>query len=325
MKILIAGLGSIGRRHLRNLRVLGESDFVLYRTGRSTLPDDDELRGIPVESSLTAALGHRPQAAIVANPTSLHLDVAIPAAAAGCHLFLEKPISHTVEGIDLLYSALRDGGGNAYVAFQFRFHPTLRICRELISDGAIGQPLSARVHWGEYLPDWHPWENFRESYAAREDLGGGVLLTLCHPFDYLRWIFGEVRTLSASAVPALHLGLTVDSCAEVGLVFDSGLLASVHVDFIQRPTQHSLFVVGTDGTLEWNAVDGSLVHTTVGADVLKRWNPAPEFERNTMFIDEMRHFLATIRGESSPVSNLQDGVRALEIVSAARKMAGFGI
>src|SRR3990170_4702715 len=90
-KFLIAGLGSIGRRHLRNLNALGENDVVLLRSHRSTLPDE-ELAGFAIETDLAQALEkHRPAAVIVSNPTALHLDIAIPAAEAGCTLLLEKP------------------------------------------------------------------------------------------------------------------------------------------------------------------------------------------------------------------------------------------
>jgi predicted dehydrogenase len=151
MKFLIAGYGSIGRRHFRNLLALGERDILFYRTHQSTLPID-ELSGFVVETDLEKALGYHPHAVIVSNPTSLHLDVAIPAAEAGCHLFLEKPISHSLDRVDELRTAVLHGGVQVFVGFQFRFHPGLQTVRGMIANGVIGRPLSARAHWGEYLP-----------------------------------------------------------------------------------------------------------------------------------------------------------------------------
>src|SRR5512134_101488 len=130
MKFLIAGLGSIGRRHFRNLISLGERDILLLRTRKATLPDD-ELAGYPVETELQQALQkHKPDAVIVANPTSMHLDVAIPAAEAGCHLLLEKPVSHSLERLDVLKEAVEKTGSKILVGFQFRYHPTLNKARE---------------------------------------------------------------------------------------------------------------------------------------------------------------------------------------------------
>ena len=110
MKFLIAGLGSIGRRHLRNLLALGERDIVLLRTHKATLPDD-ELAGYPVETDIHDALQkHTPDAVIVANPTALHLDIAIPAAEAGCHILLEKPISDSLDRVEELKKAAQKSG-----------------------------------------------------------------------------------------------------------------------------------------------------------------------------------------------------------------------
>ena len=178
MRFLICGLGSIGQRHLRNLRALGQQDIVLWRTGLGTLPADD-LEGIPVEPDLMTALERwQPDAAVVANPSALHVEAAVPAARAGCHIFIEKPVSDRLEGLEDLRAALAVGGGEVLVGFQYRFDPGLIRARELLHGGTIGRPLSARAHWGEYLPDWHPWEDYRRSYAARADLGGGAALTL---------------------------------------------------------------------------------------------------------------------------------------------------
>ena len=146
MKFLIAGLGSIGRRHFRNLIALGEKDIVLLRTRKATLPDD-ELAGYPVETDLAEALrNHKPDAVIVANPTSKHLDVAIPAAGAGCHILLEKPVSHSLDRLDILQNEAQKSGSKILVGFQFRYHPTLNKARELIQSNVLGRILTIHAH-----------------------------------------------------------------------------------------------------------------------------------------------------------------------------------
>lgn len=324
MKFLIAGLGSIGRRHLRNLLALGESDIILYRTHRGTLPDS-ELPDFPVETDLTTALKQQPDAVIISNPTALHLDVAIPAAQAGCHLFLEKPISHSLERIDELTVAVSSTGVSVFVGFQFRFHPGLRQVKRLLEKGVIGQPLSARAQWGEYLPGWHPWEDYRQSYSARPELGGGVILTLCHPLDYLRWLLGEVTHLWAFAGQLSQLELQVEDSAEIGLRFASGVIGSVHLDYARRPPAHQLEIVGTRGTLQWHNEDGAVhLYQASNPDLQQvsggEWEifPPPEgFERNTMFLEQMRHFVAILHGDTAPLCALEDGVRALQLSTAA--------
>jgi predicted dehydrogenase len=323
MKFLIAGFGSIGRRHLRNLRSLGEEDIVLLRSNHSTLPDD-EIAGLPVETTVEAALAHRPDGVIISNPTALHLDVAIPAAEAGCALLMEKPVSHSLDRLNTLQAAVRRSGAAVLVGFQFRYHPTLQNAAALLAEGAIGTPLSARAHWGEYLPSWHPWEDYRQGYAARADLGGGVILTLSHPFDYLSMLLGKVRELWAFTSSSRGLELPVEDTAEIGLLFASGAVGSVHLDYLQQPPAHTLEVIGSAGTLRWNNADGALAVFRTGAQDWEIIHPPEGFERNWLFMEEMRHFIAAARGEAAPVCSLEDGIRALQLAVAARESAACG-
>jgi len=322
MRFLLVGFGSIGRRHMRNLLALGERDVVVLRSGKSTLPVD-ELAGMTVVYDMQSALAHRPDAVIIANPTALHLPAAIPAAEAGCHLLLEKPISHSLEGLPQLKAALQRGGGQALVGFQFRFHPGLRKIASLLAEGAIGRLVSARAHWGEYLPNWHPWEDYRVSYASLPDLGGGVALTLCHPFDYLRWLMGEVSGMQALSGSLGGLGVNVEDTVECLLRFQSGAIGSLHLDYIQRPGVHRLELIGERGTLTWDNADGAARLSAANLDGTPgEWQvfaPPESFERNTLFMDEMRHFLAVIRGEVAPLCNLEDGEAALRLALQARQ------
>jgi predicted dehydrogenase len=322
VKTLIAGFGSIGRRHLNNLRALGETDFVLLRSHLSTLPDDD-IKGLPVETTIGAALIHKPQAVVISNPSSLHLDVAIPAAKAGCSILMEKPVSHSMERIDELQSALKQGGGHLLVGYQFRFHPGLRQIKTWLDEGFIGRPVSSRAHWGEYMPGWHPWEDYRQSYAARADLGGGVVNTLCHPLDYQRWLFGEVESLWANT-SNFALGLEVDDTAEIGLRFKSGLLSSTHVDYVQRPGQHTLQINGTDGSITWDNSTGIAKCYRADTEQWLESSLPAGFERNSLFMDESRHFLDIVNHKTSPICSLEDGIAAILLTEAIHRSASSG-
>ena len=335
MKFLIAGLGSIGRRHFRNLMDLGEKDIVLLRTRKGTLPDD-ELAGYPVETDLQEALQkHKPDAVIVANPTSMHLGVAIPAAEAGCHILLEKPVSHSLERLDVLQKAAEKSGSKILVGFQFRYHPTLNKARNLIQSNALGKILTVHAHWGEYLPQWHPWEDYRQSYAASADLGGGVLVTLTHPLDYLRYLLGDVESLWSFNGHISPLEIDVEDVAEVGLKFRNGAVGGVHVNYFQRPPVHHLEIVGTNGTLRWDNADGILhfykLLASFGsysdnppAPVTESFSPPEGFERNQLFVAQTRHFIEIVRGEKEPICSLEDGVQTLCLALAAYKSQETG-
>lgn len=343
MKFLIAGLGSIGRRHLQNLLALGERDILLYRSGNSSQQAEDH-KEFPVETDLKAALAHRPDAVIISNPTVFHLDVAIPAAGAGCHLLLEKPISHNLEHLDELRAAVERGGGQVLVGYQFRFHPGLQQISNLLTSEILGRPLFVRAHWGEWLPAWHPWEDYRQGYSARSDLGGGVILTLSHPLDYLRWLFGEVSAVWAFVGRLSNLEIDVEDTAEIGLQFENEMIGSVHLDYNQRPSAHTLQITGTQGSLLWDNGDGAVrlyreeiqtlpsssrpevgMATGYQGGMKGDTYPAPPgFQRNDLFRAEMLHFLNVIRGQEAPLCTLEDGIQALRLGLAAYRSAEKG-
>lgn len=335
MNILIAGLGSIGRRHLRNLIALGEKDIFLLRTHKSTL-SDDEIAGYPVETDIHSALAkYSPEAVVVSNPTALHMDVAIPAAEAGCCILLEKPISHSMENLDKLQNAVENYGSRILVGFQFRYHPSLNKAREIIQNGSLGQVLTAHAHWGEYLPNWHPWEDYRQSYAARTDLGGGVIGTLSHPIDYLRFLLGEISALWSFHGHLSPLELEVEDVAEIGLRFSDGAIGGVHVNYVQRPPTHRLEICGTKGTLRWDNDDGILRFYKIPeifgsysnkppSPILETFPLADDFDRNDLFVAQTRHFLNIVNDIEAPICTLDDGIRIQELVEAIHKSQKTG-
>ena len=208
----------------------------------------------------------------------------------------------------------------------------------------LGKVISVRAHWGEYLPNWHPWEDYKQGYAARTDLGGGVVLTLSHPLDYLRWLLGDVDTLWAY-IGNQGLGMPVEDTAEIGLRFHSGVLGSLHLDYVQRPPTHILELVGTHGTIYWDNADGIARLARVGgpdadsdpdhldqqlasihskAGPWEAFSPPEGFERNWLFLDELRHFMSVIRGEATPACTLDDGIQALRLSLAVHQSACLG-
>jgi predicted dehydrogenase len=312
MRTMIAGLGSIGRRHLRNLVALGSREVIAFRTHKSTLREND-LPAIVVETDLSHALAHEPQAVIIANPTSLHMEVALPAAKAGCHILLEKPIASDLTRIGELKEALKNGGGKLLVGYQFRFHPGLQKAHKLIQEGALGKIMTVKVEWGESLPEMHPWEDYRKAYTARADLGGGVVLTFSHPFDYLRWMIGEVDELSATVSRLGGLDLDVEDVADINLHFSNGVVGNIHLDYYRHPAEHRLEITGSEGTLEWRNLTGVTRLYRKKVDSWESFLPKQGFERNDLFLEEMKHFMKVVAGQEEPVCSLNDGIQALKI------------
>ncbi|MEO1261027.1 MAG: Gfo/Idh/MocA family oxidoreductase [Bacteroidota bacterium] len=317
MKIFIIGLGSIGRRHLKNLFTLGVTDFIVLTKGHCPLPNTD-LPNFRKVSSLEAGLAEQPTAIIICNPTSMHLETAMAAARRGCHIFLEKPISHTLEGVGELKDIVGELGLVVQVGFQFRYHLVFQQMKKAIEQGQIGRVVGAQAHWGEYLPDWHPWEDYRNGYSARKDLGGGVLLTLCHPFDYMRFLVGEVEQVSAIGGQLSDLEIDTEDIALVSLKYESGAVGSVYLDYVSRPPKHRVEIIGTDGRIEWDGTFGEAKIYYGGGRKFTVIQPNNFIERNEMFLAEMADFLQCIHSGKTPGCTLEDGIKALRIALMAK-------
>jgi predicted dehydrogenase len=333
------GLGAIGQRHLRNLReILGdELEVLAWRTrrlNRVLTPQmqveqnaDLEARfNISVFDELADALAQKPDIAVIANPTHAHIPAAIEAARAGCHLFLEKPLSHNLDGIAELQEIVRAKNLVAFVGYQLRFHPCYKLVRELLQGNAIGNLLAARIAFGEYLPGWHPYEDYRESYAARRELGGGVVLTQIHDLDIALWLFGMPRRVFALGGHFSDLELDVEDTVSMLLECEYSQRAlPVHVqqDYLQKPGTRSLEIVGDKGKI---ALDYQLAQVEVFRADCERAeiHCFENFERNQIFMEEMQHFLDCVRMDAKPSITIEDGAQSLKIALAALRSLETG-
>lgn len=333
MRFLIAGLGGIGQRHVRNLRALAgpAAEILAYRVRRDspTLTDSlgveagddvDERYGLRVFTDLDAALEERPDAVFVCNPTSLHLSVALRAAQAGCALFIEKPISNTADGVRELIDLVESRSLVGLVGYQMRFHPTLRRLRALLEAGAIGRVVAVRIQVGEYLPGWHTYEDYRQMYASRADLGGGVILSQIHELDYVYWLFGMPTRVYALGGHLTRLEVDVEDTTSILLECHiDGHLVPVHVqqDYIQRPPSRTCEVIGDAGKILVDLRQMTLTAFDAEGNIAES-SSDPGLERNQLFLDEMKHFLACLEGTETPRVSIADGARSLAIALAAK-------
>ncbi len=320
MRVLIAGCGSIGRRHLANLLSLTPAEVLAHRVRGQDAGDLARRFGVRSVASLEEGLSLDPDFVLVANPTALHMEVALQAARAGRPLFIEKPLSDRREGVDELRRLVREKQLVCLVGYQMRFHPGLRLMRELLQEGRIGRPLWVRAEVGQYLPDWHPDEDYRQGFSARRSLGGGVTLDLSHELDYVRWLLGPVAQVGAFGGRIGDLEIDTEDIAEVLLRFESGAVGSVHLDYLARCPVRGCRLVGTNGTLEWDYFGNQVRLFEAGSGAWTR-HRQDGFERNQMYIDEMAHFLRCLRGEEPPEIDLDQAVEVLDLGLRVRRAA----
>lgn len=318
MKILLVGLGSIGQRHLRNLATLGCTDLWAVRVRNRPLPELPPGVRLQTFADLEEALTQGPEVVFVTNPTSLHVPTALAAARRGCHLFIEKPLGHTLEGVAELAEEVERRRLTVLVGCSLRFHPGLLQVKALLDSGRIGSVIAARLQVGEYLPGWHPWEDYREGYSARRDLGGGVILTLIHELDYSRWLFGDPTRVVAFGGKRTSLEVDVEDVAAILLEFPHGPVVQLHMDYIQRPPSRTCQIVGEAGQIIWDYYGEGVRLYGADSGAWTLFPHPPGLERNTVYLDEVRHFLDCLGGRATPAVKLADGLRVLEMAMAAR-------
>jgi predicted dehydrogenase len=320
MKFLVVGCGSIGKRHLGNLKFLGADRLMAVDPDESRRQEVVALFDLEAFASLDSALQQSPHVALICTPNSLHLEGAMAAARAGCHLFVEKPLSHTLKGVAGLIQEVEKKGLVTLIGCNFKFHPSFAKMKAIIESGDLGRILSARCQFGQYLPDWHPWEDYRKTYSARSDLGGGILLD-SHEIDYMQWFLGDVSELFCFAAKVSNLEIDTEDTAAVLLKFKSGTIAQIHLDYTQRAYQRNYEFFGENGTLKWNFADGKVCLYLASANKWKIFEEPRNYDLNEMYKEEMKHFIGSIKNGKKTATDVFSGWRTLQIIMAAKESA----
>lgn len=316
---LVVGAGSIGRRHISNLKKLRLTKLAACD------PHPERLEYVAsefqVECFPTIEVGldkFRPDAVLVCSPPVHHVAQAIQALRADAHVFIEKPLSDRMDGVEALQAEAATREATVQVGYNLRFHPAIQKLKELVDAGAVGKILWAHVEAGSYLPDWRPWQDYRQSYTARRELGGGILLDGSHEIDYVTWFFGAPREVACMAGHVSELDVNVEDCATVLLRFADGSRTDVHLDFIQRSYSRYCSLVGSEGKVQWDLLGNSVQIVRPGQDaqVIKF-----DFEINAGYVAELAHFMECARSGTRPRFTLEDAILTLRIALAARVSA----
>lgn len=317
-KFLVTSQGSIGRRHLANLRALRpDATIAVLRTqaaaGQPCHP------GVDLQFySLDEALAFAPDAVIVASPASVHLALATAFVEQGIPVLIEKPLADSTTGLQAFAELARERKVKVGVGYNLRFLPSLARARALLLEGSIGRVLSVRAEVGQYLPDWRPGSNYSESVSAQKKLGGGALLELSHELDYLLWIFGAPDTVAATGGRIGDLEIDVEDMVELCMEYrEPRRLVNVHLDFLQRAVHRSCRFIGTEGTLVWNALGDRLELYRAATG---QWEQLdyPLADRNRMYLDELEEFLRPAALDGSSITTVSQGLDVMAVIAAAR-------
>jgi predicted dehydrogenase len=302
-------------RHRHNSQVL--TDQLGIEQGSNLV----EKYAIKVYADLEQALDQKPNSVFICNPSSLHIPYALQAARAGCNLFIEKPLSNNLKQVEELIDIVESQNIKAVVGYQMRFHPCLMRLYALLQEQAIGKVIAVRIEVGEYLPGWHTYEDYRQMYASRKDLGGGVILSQIHELDYVNWLFGFPKRVFAMGGHLSSLDIDVEDTASILMECDvdgRSIPISVHMDYIQRPPSRTCEIVGDSGKV---IVDLRALTLNVfdGQGTLIETSSYEGYQRNQLFLDELRYFFEYIQGNQVPLVTIREAAQSLRIGLAAKE------
>jgi predicted dehydrogenase len=324
-KVLVVGLGSIGKRHVQVIRELYPN--IIISALKNSPWNGSEMGVDKCLSSIDDALAFKPNAAIVANPATKHLDTARILAENGIHLLIEKPISASSAGVQDLIGLCESKKIVLMTGYNLRFLPSLIEFRNLIQTRRVGKIYSVQAEIGQYLPDWRPEKDYKKTVSAQKKLGGGVLLELSHDLNYLTWIFGPIGWVKSHISKQSNLEIDVEDTAHIILGFkdieDDLITATLNMDCLRRDTSRQCKVVGAKGSLLWDGIKGEVkgfFDDGKGWQLLSTSKP----EKNHTYAEEIKHFFSLIMSGKPSLISGRDGLETVYSIEAIRKANDTG-
>lgn len=288
MKVVIFGLGSIGVRHAKILLDNFECELFAYRSGSRNSVNNLGIKEVFSWEEIKNIL---PDIAFITNPTYLHIKTALQCASLGMHLFIEKPLSHSLDGIDLLESICVKKKLTCYVAYSLRFHPVIKKILDLIEGKYV---YHVRVVCSSYLPDWRERQDYKKSYSASIKRGGGVLLDLSHEFDYIKFLFGQIKDIKGVYDRISEVTDDAEDFADVLITTDSAINVNLHMNFISLFNERSITVNYKGGYLVGDLLDGKIEYHYKGGKQSFLFN----VDRNEYLREQTQYFFENIGNKS---------------------------
>ncbi len=305
MKILFFGLGSIGRRHARILMSGHKHDLYAFRTKKGQLDNDLGIEQVTTQRQIDE-IG--PDIAFITNPTFLHVKTAISCAKQGMNLFIEKPLSNSMQGIDELIRITRRKGLVTYVGLNLRFHPVLKELEHAIKGKRV---LYTHTMVTSYLPNWRKGQDYRKSYSADNAKGGGILLELFHELDYNQWLFGDIKSITGQYGKVSDLELKAEDYADLVLDFKKGFIGTVHMNWFSHHEQRKVLVFCPGQCFQADLVNNRFSKFIKGK---LDYDKNPSVERDTTYIQQMRTFLRAVERKDTSINNLDVSKRLLGLL-----------
>ena len=317
-RVAIIGCGSIGQRHIRNLQALGVKDIVALRTKKGAVKELPADLLVTEVFSWSELLDAKPDVAIISNPSSLHLTTFNKLIGKVRGIFIEKPISHNLEGVLDSIQLISQYKPVTFVGYNLQFHPVIKKLSDFIQQGDLGMPIAFQANVGQWLPDWHPGSDYKELYVANKDLGGGALLSLIHEVQMALDFCGPYNRVTALFPKSKLLALDVDVKADLMIEHTSGAVSQIHIDLIQKPMSRAGVIICQRGNIKYDLINKTITlckHLPTNPEVLL---DQMEYDVNQSYLDMMKQFFSLVRqGRYRHQFDFMNAVQSLELVQNA--------
>lgn len=310
MRAIVIGYGSIGRRHIENLLKLDRIELIqVYTKNVNCKKDFKHEKRIKIIDTLDDTTA---DFAIIANETYKHLETSVLLANKGINLFIEKPLSHNLLGVEVFENIVIKKNLKVFVAYNLRFFGALGYIKEQLLNNVIGTLYFAKIEVGQYLPFWRPERDYSVSYSAQKKKGGGVALDLSHELDYMCFLFGMPNSWRVIKTKVSDLKIDVDDVFEGLYKYKNNFICSVHMDYLQQTKKRDLRISGSKGTIICDFVKQSVKTTINGNEV--SIEDEKLFDLNGTYMSELVNFIEHIENKSEPFISLKDGINVLKLI-----------
>jgi predicted dehydrogenase len=302
LKILIVGLGSIGKKHLAAIvNVCPSAEIYAFRTNIKSETYDNviniySLKEIDFELDFI----------VISNITASHEKTIIDMCKFKCPLFIEKPVLHSLENYEWVAIELEKNSIDTYVACNLRFHPAINFLNQYLKENNV-HINEVNIYCGSYLPDWRPSEDFRKNYSSNKTLGGGVHLDLIHELDYCTWLFGF--PIKSESIKRSVSSLEIDSIdfAKFSLFYPN-FLANINLNYFRRDSKREIEVVTSNDTI---VVD--LINNTVKEKLSKKIIFQEQFDITETYELQMKYFIEVLKSDGKFINDFNNSVKVLKI------------
>lgn len=312
-KIALVGLGSIGKKHITNLKYLFPNCeiYVCSPSGREYQVNEN----YQIKKNIDELIALRPDAAIIASPAPYHLQQAAQFQKMNIPILVEKPIASSLG--EFISNSVKDE--NIAVAYCLRYLPATQFLKDFLTKKKLGKIYNIDASVGQFLPDWRKDKNYKDSVSASKKLGGGVLLELSHELDLLNYLIGDLTFQHGYLRTNQELNLEVEEIADIIFLAKKNIFCHLHLDFIQKSPSRTIMIIAQHGRLEWDVLYNKI--TLKNADGQQVIFDTPDFDNNNMYLEMLKDFVNLVTDKKHQCITIKEAKKVLLLIDEIKHRA----